>query len=210
MGGMYRVRSVSSGWFGGQGFSTHYFKQGDPADLTDINKALLCVDRVRAGWAAASALFPGVWTVQVQSQVDFINDVNGDLLDSWGPAQPALVSGGAGTGFGPTMAMVLLQLRTSTIANGKRLLGRSYLGPVNAGNDNDGTPNSGAVTTALAMGTALLDRGIAVDNPYLCVWRRPRDARLLPTPLPQRNGSSGIVTSITVPNKFASLRSRRD
>jgi len=208
-----RVRAASTGWGGGPGLNTFYFvgnSSGTDVD-PDADAADLCVERVQAAFAAGLTLYPSSWQVTVSPVVDVLNPVDGELQDSFSVSPPAAQAGSGGSAFGPTPTMLLLQLRTSTFLDGSRVQGRAFIGPIIPTGDNDGTPNSGALGAGVDMGEALQDAGIGPSNPALVVWRRPRVAVPEATPpVTARVGSYGRVTSITVPNKYAVLRSRRD
>lgn len=209
MTSLYRVRAVSTGWTGAPGLNTFYFGEPDVSFDLDADSAANCVERVRTAFVDGANIYSTAWSVQVQPEVDVIEDTTGALVESFITATPAPVVGGNATGFGPLPAMMLLRLRTETIHDGSRIVGRAFLGPLGKGNDTNGSPDAGAVPLCVAMGEALLDAGIA-GNPILKVWRRPREARTEPTPLAARAGTSAFVTQIVVPDKFAVLRSRRD
>lgn len=208
---LYRVRTASSGWTGAPGLNTFYFSGNvdavPPGTTSDLAK--LAHDRVCAGFAAFLSQLPTVWTALVSPNVDVINDVNGDLVNSYSVVPTATLQGTAPVGFLPISSMVLLRLNTSTFSDGSRLQGRAFIGPVAASVEGDGTPTASMITSALAMGTALQDVGIS-GLPVIGVWRRPRAANPLKPLLPARVGSFAPITSITVPDKFAVLRSRRD
>lgn len=207
---MFRVRAVSTGWNGAPGLNTFYFSV--PTEVPEIDKASLCVARVHVAFTAARNIYPSQWSCQVNNQVDVIDSEDGALTDTLFPDPVAVVTGLSGAGYGPLPAMLLLQLRTTTINDGSRLMGRAFLGPTGAGNDIDGSPHVGAVPLAVAFGEELLDAGL-LTNPHLLVWRRPREAdetRKTPSARSARAGMAAEVTSITVPDRFAVLTSRRD
>lgn len=209
MTGMYRVRATSTGWSGAPGLNTFYFLR-DPVDESwTADRALNCVERVRAGFAAANNIYPNTWSVQVQPEVDVIEDTTGALTQSFITTGVAPLAGLSPLGYGPLPAMMLLRLRTETIHDGSRIVGRAFLGPLGKGNDTNGSPDVGAVPLAQAMGDALLSAGINA-NPKLAVWRRPREAKVGPPVVNARLGTSAYVSAIVVPDKFAVLRSRRD
>lgn len=211
-----RVRAASEGWLGGPGLNTFYFRTGENQVPPVINTAQLCVTRVRAALDVWKAQMPLAWRCQVSNIVDVIEDSSGQLVNSFSVDPAAILAGVAPMGWAPTSTMVLLRLNTSTFSDGARLQGRAFLGPVANSLDDNGTVTQSMLDNATATGAALLDAGIS-DNPDLVVWRRPREARAAYTKgekvfpaVTQRNGSIAQVTSITVPDKFAVLRSRRD
>jgi hypothetical protein len=86
---------------------------------------------------------------------------------------------------------------TSTIANHKRLRGRTFVVPIdNGGFSGDGTPKDTLVTAFEAYGATLIEE----QSTSFVVWHRGTGT----------NGSVGLVTSAHVPDMAAVLRSRRD
>lgn len=208
---LMRVRAASTGWTGGPGLNTFYFGEESSTDpgTPSPDGALLCVNRVRDAWAVGKGIYPTSWSMAISPVVDVLQDTDGELVDSFSVTAPATIVGTSGSGYLPPSTCVLLQLRTLTFADGRKILGRTFMGPVSATIDADGSPNAAALAVGVNTGAALLDIGVTA-GPGLRVWRRPRAARTLPTPLSARDGSSALVTSITVPDKYAVLRSRRD
>lgn len=208
---MARVRFASDGWRGGPGLNTFYFQEqasGVPVDPTQEGVDLVTA-RVHDAMAGIGGLFPAPWHGQVNPFVDVLNPVNGDLMGSFSAAPTAVINGSSGSGFLPPQTMGLAQLRTSAFDDGRKIQGRAFFGPLAATIDADGSPNAAVVTTLTNWGVAMLDVGIT-HTPDLVVWRRPREARTTPKVVTQRDGRIAVVTSITVPDKYATLRSRRD
>jgi len=194
---------------GGPGLNTFYFEK---AALAGADEALLCHNRVRTAMFDGRTLFPTSWVCRVSSQVDVIDDVNGNLVDAFSVAQSADVAGFSASGYGPTPLMFLLQFGTANFVDGQAIRGRAYIGPTIVQSDADGTPSIGGIDAVKAIGLALRDLGNPA-NPRLKVWRRPRAAdatRKTVSARTQRAGSSWDVTSHNVPNKWAILKSRRD
>lgn len=206
---MMRVRAASQGWTGAPGLNTVYFVSGDAGPMPEDTDAQLAHDRVHAAFTDAVGLYPTAWNVTVSPAVDIIQTEDGELINSFSVTPSAQVNGTSGTGFGPIAAMLLCSMNTSTFNDGSRIQGRAYLGPLTAVHDTNGTPAAGLVANAVSFGTALADAG-AGGVPKVVVWRRPRLAKAGPPVVTARDGAFGIVTSYTVPDKYAVLRSRRD
>jgi hypothetical protein len=209
MTSIMRVRVVSTGWQGAPGLNTFYFQAGAAGETPAQTDANLCHTRVRAGFDAFKLQCPVPWTATVSPTVDVLNTETGDLVNSFSTPPTASVIGTAPLGFMPTATMILLRLNTSTFSDGSRIQGRAFLGPVALSDDADGTPTVSMNTAAIAMGEALQDAGIG-GVPIIGVWRRPRLAAAGPPIVTARAGSFAAITSITSPDKFAVLRSRRD
>jgi len=205
---MYRVRAASNGWPGAPGLNTFYF-EADDATGTEA-AANLCVTRVRDAFIPILPGQPTSWTLQVSPVVDVIQDTDGELQNSIVlSGTPAALVGTAENLYAPTSVMLLLKARTNTFHDGSRIAGRSYIGPSGPHSDPNGSPVAGALARVVTMGEELQDLGL-LGGPRWVVWRRPRAARTLPTPLAARAGTSARVVSFEVPDKFAVLRSRRD
>lgn len=205
---IHRVRCVSTGWLGGPGLNTFYFREGG-GTVADAAVAQLGVDRVRAVFAALAGNHPNVHQFRVSPEVDAINDVTGTLVQSFGVTAPAVVNGAGGGSYGPIPAMFVLSLKTAGVVAGRRVAGRAFFGPNVIYNDTDGSPAAASLSAVTAAAGALLDKGIS--GPDVVVWSRPQEASVAPAPVrAARAGSSHIVTSFIVRDKFAVLRSRRD
>ena len=209
MSNIYRVRAVSQGWNGGPGLNTFYFRAADGVAAPDLPTAQLCADRVRAAFQEGNLMYPVIWTMSVEPNVDVLDDITGALVGSFGVVPPAPVIGGGTAGFGPTPSMLLMRLTTSTIVDNHRLRGRAFIGPITSNVDANGSPDAGNLGEVVAMGNVLLAAG--AGGPAVVVWHRPRAARPLAVPpVPSRPGTSGVVTSVSAPDKYSVLRSRRD
>lgn len=206
---IYRVRLSASGWAGGPSLNTFYFQENPLINQTPSEKAQNMSDRVQAAFTTGKDLWPNLWTALVDPEVAVINEVNGQITDVL-PTTPQLPIVGTGTaGFNVLASGLLLQLRTGTFINGRRLKGRAFLSPIGPREEQNGTPNAGGLGVAQSIGTALLSAGVTGNE--LVVWHRPKFAVPKTTPPTiLANGSKAKVTSITVPDKFVIMRSRRD
>lgn len=200
---IYRVRTVLSGWQGGPGLATHYFETGVTNNATD---ALVAAARVRGAWDVVKGVFAGTTTMQVQGQVDVLDCQNGALVGSFGVTPPAVVTGtGAGV-TGPAEVAGGLIYSASVVINGRRLVGRTNISPLRAGETATVSPSAGLNSGIDAMGVALLTISPPASIP-LVVWHRP--TRLTPTS-PLANGAEYPALTSTHAGKFFALRSRRD
>lgn len=194
---MQRVRTVLTGWSGGPGLMTQYFTSaGEGVGTVDA-----CVTRVQAFITALKSGVPNVVRFQTNPDVDIVNPASGAITDTiTSTASVAPIDGtGAGNSMPPEVA-ALFQLRTATFHSGRRSRGRTFLSPVILSlADATGQMTLGAQTAFEGAGSTLLDLG--GGDPTLVVWHRPKLGV---------GGSADPVVSVTVPLKFAVLRSRRD
>jgi hypothetical protein len=199
MSTIMRIRAVSAGWQGAPGLFTMYARgAANPpvaADVTDM------VARVRAFFLAQASNYVTTQTIQVSGTADLINDIDGKLVGSISVAAPAVVGGLTAAALLPIPSMLVLRVQTSAIRNGRKLQGRSFLGPVQAGVNVAGAPAAATLTTLIANATVMLT-GTTASKPV--VWGRP-----IAGPLPLA-GSSADVTSYGASPLFGVLRSRRD
>lgn len=202
-----RCRAVLSGWQGGPGLMTFYFT-GTTEDAADAG---ICVDRVHAALVAGAGLWNRQIRLQVSGDVDVITPSTGAITNTLSVPPPAVIVGAENDDtFAPFATAQLLAIKTGTFLAGRRLQGRMFLSPL-GGNmlEGNGTASIASTTAATTLGNVLYAR-IAAGDPGWSVWRRPRAARVLPTPLPARAGDVGLVTSWLAKDKLAVLRSRRD
>lgn len=188
--------------------NTFYFAPTPSAGPATGGDATAVVDRVHAAWAAVTSVYPNGWQVLVNPQVDVLETLNGDLIDSFTVATPTAVLGAAANGYGPTMSMLLLRQHTSAFLGGHRVQGRAFLGPISNYADADGTPMAATEAFLTGFSTALQGAGGPTD-PVHVVWSRPRLAKAGPPIVTARDGGWAGVTSYSVPDRFAVLRSRR-
>lgn len=191
-----RVRTVLSGWSGGPGLNTFYFGLAS-GSLTNTEAADV-VARVRAFWFAIKAMFPSTFTATVNPAVDTLDIASGNLTGGLAGGSPAVVTGTSAQGFGATPAMILMRGATGSVVNGRRLVTRSFIGPVDSNQDSNGNPSSTA-TGLIVTGSASLLTGSSAA--FVGAWHRPV------------SGAGGVfrgVSAYTCAPTFAVLRSRRD
>lgn len=210
---MYRVRTVTSGWFGAPGFTTHYYMSSSSPDSTSVGGAGGAVNSVHAFWDICQGLFPLSWRCQVQPTVDIVDALNGEVINAFGVTATPELPGTNGAGYGPTAAMLVLTARTPGFVGGRRVVGRSYIGPAANLSDADGTPSVGLVSGLQGATPALTPP--VIDGIAAVVWSRPRAARAAgpgnkPTALTARLGSAHFIDAYSVRDKWGILRSRRD
>lgn len=194
---MLRVRATTQGWEGGPGLHTAYF---DPA-TEDAASALDAVTCVHSSLSYANNLFPSSWTAQVSGDVDVINPGTGTITNTISVTAPGLVSGAGGTGgLLPPATALNVRLSTAAFIAGRRLRGRVFLSPMTiTAMDGAGTPTAAAIAYGMGYGGILKDNA-GVAGPGV-VWHRPVGGA---------GGECEPIASVTVPDKFAVLRSRRD
>lgn len=198
MASLRRVRVQLFGFKGGPGVSTFYFLDTDTA-LTSLHTL----------YEGMSSTFPVGVSVIIEPSGDIIESTTGVITGAWGGNPQALV---VGTSAGPYAAPagVLLGWETTTILDGRRLRGRTFIVPAANGIFGaDGTIND-ATRTALA---SLAAQFSIEQNLSFVIWHRPFAGRPAVGTIPAKPahlGGHGLVTSARVPDKVVVLRSRRD
>lgn len=197
MASLLRVRVVGFGWVGGSGLNTFYF---DPISTPDASDAQDVYDRVHGFFNAVKAIFENDTSWAVDSEVSEIDPATGTLIGSFTVGTPASAVVGTGTdGIAGTATMAVLAYSTNTFVNGRRVLGRAFLGPLNKGAIINGQFSSGAQAIVDAAAPDLSDT--SSGSSVQAVWHRPVGGT---------GGSLATITGWTSRSKIGVLRSRRD
>lgn len=194
---MQRIRaSIGYPLSGSAGLITLYTKTVGPEDAAS---AALCATRLKDALTAGKDLFCTNTVFTSDTFVDTLDPATGtitgsDSVTGW------TVAGTQGTAYLPPATQLVATWLTAGIVNGRRVKGRTFLGPLAyVDSDSDGTPN------AIRLGhlQALLDawHNNGATSVYSCVWHRPVGGV---------GGSDHEITSASKKDKYAVLRSRRD
>lgn len=193
-----RVRVALTGFPGGPGVATFYGLDG----------GVLAAD-LQAFMVTAGSLFMSDVTIQVPPGGDVIEDTTGVITGSWTGGVFA-AQHGVGVGSYAAPSGILIEWLTSTILDGKRVRGRTFLVPVastNYGAD-------GQVLPADVAGLTVNGNTLVNGSPgNFVIWHRPRLARaatLRLKALTAHPGGHAVVTGVRVDPKVTVLRSRRD
>ena len=176
-------RIAWSGFIGAPGVSTFYSLSAGSASQT----------AVRAFYNSIASALPSVVTVTFPSGGRIIDTDSHEAVGTWvDPSPPLPVTGTGGTGYAaPTGAVV--NWLTGVFNAGRELRGKTFLVPLtNAAFDIQGNIASATLTQLRSAATTLVG-----------AWT---DMRIYS----RSTGSIGAVTTATVPDFAAVLRSRRD
>lgn len=211
MGDIGRVRSVFSGFTGGPGVSTLFFRVDDSTSWEAQKQPI--IDALDDAWYSFAQVIPTEMTIEVQGEIDIIDEEDGELVTTISGTNQDTV--GAGTeGFGPIATGVAIEWLTAGVVAGRHVRGRTFVVPLGRDvADENGSPNALVLSSAASFAAAV----IAADggNADLVVWSRPR-LQLGTTGKPVvphvilTPGSAHKVLSATVRDVFCVLRSRRD
>lgn len=208
MPNLLRYTVTGDGWPGAPSINQYYFLcNGDVVDQEIADDAW---DRVRAAWEQLKTLNPNYVTHDLSRDMELLNFETGQLQDVLVHVGGDQLIEGVGTGLSlPPAAAMCLNLNTDNFIEGRKVRGRSFISPISQGSsDADGTPTAAAIAIVAAVSELLKD-----DESFIaqyCVWSRPREASEGPPVVEARDGAVSTVKSITMPNQFATLRSRRD
>lgn len=198
MTSLSRVRTELTGFPGGPGVATMYFLN------TETVMASL-----QAFWEDLAGSMPVDVAIFIPPAGDIIDDATGTITGAWSDEPPASIPGTSASTY-VAAAGGLISWETSTILDGRRLRGRTFVVPLASPNFfTDGSLTDAMTGLLLTTGNAL---ALAEDENF-CVWHRPYPGREATEGHPARAahaGSHGLVTSVRAPGRGAILRSRRD
>lgn len=194
---MQRIRgTINYPMSGAPGVITLYTRTTAPENSAS---AELCSSRLHDAMTAGFALFPTSLTIVGDGFVDTIDPATGAITGSDDVA-PWTVTGGNGTAFLPPASAICLTWLTSDFIAGRRVRGRTFLGPLSAAINNGNGHLIGAdLTVAQDVAAAWVDQG--GTDVATVVWHRPVGGA---------GGSDHVISATSVRDKFAVLRSRRD
>lgn len=194
---MMRVRTLITVGTGLPGLNTFYFNGSSPTPIT-ADASDVCA-RVRAFWEAIKTLLPTGQRADVQPSVDLIDSATGALTGGLSATPPAGSVGTGGT-VAPTATEMLLSLETGVIVGGRRLRGRSFIGPCAITVvSSSGALGAAQQITLSAAGNTMIT-GSTTSFPV--VWHRPTPGG--------GGGTNAAVTAFVARQALAVLRSRRD
>lgn len=197
---LYKWIVEYSGWSGGPGVNVLYMTEGSiPGDTQ--NAAQQMYDELHGAYSAHVGLWRPDVKVIVGRECAILEHSTGKIVNVQAVAQPKadIVSTGIGGGESPA-TMALARFVTDRWLNGRRLKGRSFLGPINASAlDANGRMKQVLASTIEDSYTSMTS-GVGVR---LAVYSRPSPANSMV-------GNYADVVTVAVDQKAAILRSRRD
>lgn len=166
---------------------------GSVADATDI------LARFRSVWESLKTLISPSVTFDYEGLCIAVEDTTGVLTGAFSGTDPTSTVG-SGTGDPlPRQTQGLIQWQTSTVVNGRRLRGRTYVpGFGESENSSTAVPFASTVTAMVTAGALVLPAGATASFPV--IWHRPG---------PGGPGTSAAITGVSASTKWAVLRSRR-
>jgi len=201
MASIIRVKAKWSGFSGAPGYSVFHFRDFSAGEPTNAD-ATAATARLKTFFEAWKILVPTGASIQIESDVEVIEETTGQLTTVLAATPVAVVSGAASAAATFASAVgAVVTWRTPGIRNGRRIRGRTFLVPLSStAFQNDGTLASSTVGTVGSAAAALID---SAGTPDLGVYARP-------TGPGATDGIWYAVTSYSIPDMGAVLRSRRD
>lgn len=196
-----RVTTRWSGFTGSPGFTVMHFRDFDTEGNVTPEQVNAAITRTRSFWTTVHQRISSTVTLQPQSEVEILEDSTGELVDvvqATAPNAPILGTA-SGSVAGPAGAVI--NWRTSSIRNGRRIRGRTFLVPLAVtAYEANGSLVAAAQSEFLLAATNLVD---STGTPDLGVFARP-------TGPDAADGQWVRATGANVPDMVAVLRSRRD
>lgn len=195
---MLKVTVTGAGWPGAPSYNQYYF---NAPDQEGNDQTQFAWERVRDAWEQLKTLCPNFVTHTVQGEVEILNHVTGEVTSSITVVPGSLVIPGVGTGLSlPPATAACLNHNTNDHKAGRKVRGRSFVSPISQGSSEaDGTPTVACLAIVTAVSVILTEDTGSGEN--LVVWSRPVNGA---------GGSMHKVQTVTMPDRFAVLRSRRD
>lgn len=176
-----------TGWPGAPYFSTMYFGGNTSGE------APVAAAAVRAYWDGIKGFITSGGVIQVQSDVEQVDPATGFITAVYSTTSVAVNS--TGNAPLPKATQGLVRWRTGDFVSGKEIRGRTFIPALANDAQLVGVPSTTFKTTLTTAGNTLLTSASAAGN--LVVWSR-------------KNGQASQVSSFSVWDQFAVLRSRRD
>jgi hypothetical protein len=186
-GTVQRVRSIVTGVAGTPRYSNLYF-QGPSAPDEDY------VHAVNSMWTVVLGRILTGLTITVEGAITVINSSTGDIVDVGGFTNHTLTTSGGG-GELPPATCGLAQFHTGKYVAGRELRGRMYLPYPNAGDMTNGAPDASYISAWSSAFDTMNMTGQA--NGAWCIYS-------------PKNHLNELVSSHSIWNKYAVLRSQRD
>jgi len=190
-----RVRVGWTNWPGAPGLSTFYLESGT------TNVAAL-----KTFFTSIKELFPNSLTTDVPNSGDVIDTGTGHITGGWTGSGGGTSSSAATANAYAGACGALIRWNTNGILNGRRLVGRTYLVPLNNLQfANDGSLSGTCITALQNAATAL----ITAYAGALHIYGPPRDTGTNGPSDPGKAAINSPVIAAVVPDLAAVMRSRR-
>lgn len=192
---MLRFTTRMTGPAGAPYYSTQYFGGTEQAEADEVTEAL------HDFWDAIKGFITTGVSIQIQPEVEVVNPLNGLIENVLTSNSIAIAS--TGNAALPKATQGLVRLRTNAFVAGRRVQGRVFIPALANDAQLTGIP-SAAFMTGVANAAEAMRVALEPGNADWSVWSRPVTGE------GARDGSNHPISSVSVWNQFAVLRSRRD
>lgn len=190
-----------SGFAGAPGYTNFSF-----IDLTTDAAKNAAGAAVKAYFSGFATYLQTGWAIAVQSEITEWDMGTGALTGATNMTTPPTPTpGAAAVGAFAGGSGCVVTWKTGLIFNGRRVVGRTFMVPLMAAFENDGTLTAALVTAAGAAATSLINAAGAELAIWAKTYTKPTDGS---KPV-QIGGALAPVTSYAVKDMAAQLRSRR-
>lgn len=191
MSGLLRLTTVWEGAPGLPGY-TNFYGHHNGVSAQDVADQF--ADDIHDFWNTVNGYLPAAVSVTISPTWQSIAEATGDVQAEGQVASPPALVQGTWGGVWAGNCGVAVDWHTSTFISGRRLKGRTYLVPFANVFEYNGTLVSTAIT---AIGDAATTLYTGSTN--MVVWHRPVGGA---------GGSSAQITSVSISDRVAILRSR--
>jgi len=200
MPGLARIRAVWAGVPGLPGINTWYVPGGVGTYTIPEYRAFL-----KTFYASIQFAIPTSVSVTIETSGDILEGAGGTLVNTWSDATPQTLTGQGVANLVGGLG-VFMRARTDTVFGGRRVKGGVFLAPCFSGSqDPDGSVKNSDLAAGQAGAAALLAHPGAEF--YVSAAARPAVAG--PPARPASAYHQGLITSLTLVDRFTQLKSRR-
>lgn len=190
----------TTGFVGEPGYNIIHWSAGSGPGPSDSGGVEEWHDTLETSLSALADWFNNQQTITISESVDYFDASDGVILGSTvDPGGDRVIDCTSTDFLVPRSTCAVLSERTDRYINGRRLIGRIFLGPI-AASILDGSGN--IVPGASAVAAGAFAGCISGVGGRLAVWHRP-------TPGAPTSGDYGDVVSLSVPVTPGTLRSRK-
>lgn len=175
-----------------------------PLTTSDAQDA---VNAMRTFWDAIKGNMPNEVTFTVSPVVDYYLTSSAELAGSVAAPVPPVAVAGTGTTSYSMAAGLKLNWNTTTIRNGRRVRGSTFLVPTTSSAFSQTGTADTTVRTSISSAAATFLNSLSATGLKGVVWSRPLEED---EPNGPRDGATADITSVEVSEKTAILRGRRD